>query len=70
MAFEFHAVVQYPHNLKFCFSMDPIGQQMTRPMHDPLRGSRLIPAKAKVIGSYRVSELRAGCAPEPLGILA
>ena len=70
MAFEFHAVVQNPHNIKYCFSTNPIGQQMTRLMHDPLRCSRLIPAEAKVIGSYRVSELRASCAPETLWILA
>jgi hypothetical protein len=70
MAFEFHTVVQNPHNLKFLFSPEPIGQQMTRLVHDPLLGSRLIPAESKVIGSYRISELRTGYAPKLLRILA
>jgi hypothetical protein len=70
MAFDFQTVVQNPHNLKLRFSTDSVGQQMTRLMHDPFGCSRIISAKAKVIGSYGVSEFRAGCAPELLVILA
>jgi hypothetical protein len=70
MALEFHTVVQNAHNLKFLFSTEPIGQQMTRPMHDPLLGSRLIPAESKVIGSDGIAELRTGYAPKLFRILA